>query len=71
MTAFLEGNNPNYVLEADNPRMANALDYIVGFRIVIDAWEGKYKISQDKRKEDPCVGKESHDYGRPKSRKGR
>ena len=59
MTAFLEGNNPNYVLEADNPRMANALDYIVGFRIVIDAWEGKYKISQDKRKEDRELAKKA------------
>ena len=59
MTAFLEGNNPNYALEADNPRMANALDYIVGFRIVIDAWEGKYKISQDKRKEDRALAKQA------------
>ncbi|MDB2701912.1 FMN-binding negative transcriptional regulator [Flavobacteriaceae bacterium] len=59
MTAFLEGDTPNYVLEADNPRMANALDYIVGFRIIIDAWEGKYKISQDKRKEDRALAKQA------------
>lgn len=52
MTAFLEGENPAYTLDADNPRMAAALDYIVGFHIEIVSWEGKYKISQDKRKDD-------------------
>ena len=52
MTAFLEGDQPNYILEPDNPRMESALDYIVGFRIIITSWEGKYKISQDKKKED-------------------
>ena len=52
MTAFLEGNQPNYTLEPDNPRMEAAVDYIVGFRIEITSWEGKYKISQDKKKED-------------------
>lgn len=52
MTAFLEGDQPNYILESDNPRMEAALDYIVGFRIEITSWEGKYKISQDKKKED-------------------
>ena len=59
MTAFLEGNNPAYVLDADNPRMAAALNYIVGFRIEIDHWEGKYKISQDKRKEDQLRAKKA------------
>ena len=52
MTAFLEGDQPNYILEPDNPRMETALDYIVGFRIEINSWEGKYKISKDKKKED-------------------
>lgn len=52
MTAFLEGDQSNYILEPDNPRMETALDYIVGFRIEITSWEGKYKISQDKKKED-------------------
>lgn len=52
MTAFLEGDQPNYILEPDNPKMETALDYIVGFRIEINSWEGKYKISQDKKKED-------------------
>ena len=52
MTAFLEGDQPKYSLESDNPRMEAALDYIVGFRIEINSWEGKCKISQDKKKED-------------------
>ena len=52
MTAFLEGDQPNYALDPNNPRMEAALDYIVGFRIEITSWEGKYKISQDKKKED-------------------
>ena len=59
MTAFLEGNNPAYVLDADNPRMAAALNYIVGFRIEIDHWEGKYKISQDKRRDDQLRAKKA------------
>ena len=52
MTAFLEGDNPITSLSQIIPRMEAALDYIVGFRIEITSWEGKYKISQDKKKED-------------------
>ena len=59
MTAFLEGDKPNYVLEANNPRMEGALNYIVGFRIIIESWEGKYKISQDKREKDRKLAKEA------------
>ena len=59
MTAFLEGENPAYTLESNNPRMAAALDYIVGFHIEIDSWEGKYKISQDKRKDDQLRAKKA------------
>lgn len=59
MTAFLEGENPAYTLESNNPRMAEALDYIVGFHIEIDSWEGKYKISQDKRKDDQLRAKKA------------
>ena len=59
MTAFLEGENPAYILESNNPRMAAALDYIVGFHIEIDSWEGKYKISQDKRKDDQLRAKKA------------
>ncbi|MGB2475400.1 MAG: FMN-binding negative transcriptional regulator [Flavobacteriaceae bacterium] len=59
MTAFLEGDQPRYSLDPDNPRMARALDYIVGFQIEIKAWEGKYKISQDKRKDDQKRAKQA------------
>ena len=59
MTAFLEGENLAYTLESNNPRMAAALDYIVGFHIEIDSWEGKYKISQDKRKDDQVRAKKA------------
>jgi transcriptional regulator len=59
MTAFLEGANPSYVLEENNPRMQAALDYIVGFHIEITSWEGKYKISQDKNKEDRSRAKQA------------
>lgn len=52
MTAFLERKDKKYRLDPENPRMLAALDYIVGFSITIDRWEGKYKISQDKRKDD-------------------
>ena len=52
MTAFLEGDAQNFTLEAENPRMAVALDYIVGFEIHVEKWEGKHKISQDKHERD-------------------
>lgn len=59
MTAFLEGEEGRYQLDENNPRMERALDYIVGFKIQIDSWEGKYKISQDKRKDDQERAKEA------------
>lgn len=59
MTTQLEGAEKKYRLEAENPRMLAALDYIVGFSITIDQWEGKYKISQDKRKTDQQRAKQA------------
>lgn len=59
MTTFLEGDQGNYTLEKDNPRMEKALPYIIGFEIEILSWEGKYKISQDKRKKDQAAAKEA------------
>lgn len=59
MTAFLEGEQAKYSLDANNPRMAKALPYIIGFQIEITAWEGKYKISQDKHKIDQAAAKEA------------
>ena len=41
MTAFLEGENPAYTLDADNPRMAAALDYIVVFTLKLNNGKGK------------------------------
>jgi len=52
MTEFLEQPDNKYVLEADNPRMEAALDYIKMFEITITDWEGKFKLSQDKKKSD-------------------
>ena len=52
MTEFLEHPHHKYVLEADNPRMERAIDYIKMFEITITEWEGKFKLSQDKKKSD-------------------
>ncbi|MGM5470518.1 hypothetical protein ACS386_09595 [Flavobacteriaceae bacterium LMO-SS05] len=52
MNAYLEYPKHNYVLEPDNPRMECALDYIKMFEITIDHWEGKFKLSQDKKPKD-------------------
>ena len=68
MTAFWK-ENPAYTLDADNPRMAAALDYIVGFHIEIEQWEGKYKISQDKRKDDQLRAKKAMQEAGPKTEK--
>jgi len=52
MTAFLEAPDHKYVLDTDNKRMEGALDYIKMFEISIDSWEGKFKLSQDKKPKD-------------------
>jgi transcriptional regulator len=52
MTDFLEAPEHKYVLEPDNKRMEGALDYIKMFEITIDSWEGKFKLSQDKKPRD-------------------
>lgn len=52
MTEFLEAPEHKYILEADNQSMLGALDYIEMFEITIDTWEGKFKLSQDKKPED-------------------
>lgn len=52
MTEFLEQPDHNYVLEPDNQRMLGNLDYIKMFEITINQWEGKFKLSQDKRPKD-------------------
>ena len=52
MTEFLEAPNHNYVLEPNNPRLDKNLDYIKMFEINITHWEGKFKLSQDKKPND-------------------
>lgn len=58
MTEFLEQPEHKYVLEADNPRMERALDYIKMFEITITDWEGKFKLSQDKKPKDTANARE-------------
>jgi len=52
MTEFLEQPDHKYILKPDSPRMEAALDYIKMFEITITQWEGKFKLSQDKKKTD-------------------
>nr|WP_321224986.1 FMN-binding negative transcriptional regulator [uncultured Psychroserpens sp.] len=52
MTEFLEAPDHKYVLEPDNPRLDRNLDYIEMFEIDITSWEGKFKLSQDKKPKD-------------------
>lgn len=52
MTEFLEAPDHKYVLEPDNKSMNSYLNYIEMFEISIDSWEGKFKLSQDKKPQD-------------------
>lgn len=52
MTEFLEAPDHKYVLEPDNPRLDRNLNYIEMFEIDITDWEGKFKLSQDKKPSD-------------------
>ncbi len=52
MTDFLEAPYHKYKLKMDNPRMHGLINYIKGFEIDITSWEGKFKLSQDKKKSD-------------------
>jgi len=52
MTSFLEQPNPKFVLEKENKAMDRAVHYIQAFTITITNWEGKFKLSQDKNKQD-------------------
>ena len=52
MTKYLEAPEHKFILEADNPRMDALADYIKMFEITITDWEGKFKLSQDKKKTD-------------------
>ena len=52
MTAFLEAPHHKYTLEPNNPRLDKNLNYIEMFEITITHWEGKFKLSQDKKPSD-------------------
>lgn len=58
MTEFLEAPDHKYVLEPDNPRLDNNLNYIEMFEIDITNWEGKFKLSQDKKPRDIQAARE-------------
>ncbi|WP_299277392.1 FMN-binding negative transcriptional regulator [uncultured Psychroserpens sp.] len=58
MTEFLEAPDYKYVLEPDNPRLDRNLDYIKMFEISITHWEGKFKLSQDKKPSDTTYARE-------------
>ena len=58
MTEFLEQPDHKYVLDANNPRMDANIDYIKMFEITITNWEGKFKLSQDKKKADTEAAKQ-------------
>ncbi|MDC0009350.1 FMN-binding negative transcriptional regulator [Winogradskyella sp.] len=52
MTELLEAPDHKYVLEPNNQRLDKNLDYIKMFEIEITNWEGKFKLSQDKKAKD-------------------
>ena len=58
MTEFLEAPHYKYVLEANNPRLDANLKYIEMFEISITNWEGKFKLSQDKKPSDIKAARE-------------
>jgi transcriptional regulator len=58
MTEFLEGTTPQYRLDPNNPRMQKNLEYIKMFKITIEHWEGKFKLSQDKKRSDRLAARE-------------
>jgi transcriptional regulator len=57
MTEFLEAPEHKYVLDLDNAKMTQFINYVVGFEIEIKNWEGKFKLSQDKNTEDMANAK--------------
>ena len=52
LTSLLEAPEHKYTLALDNPRMAQFINYVRGFEIDITHWEGKFKLSQDKKPSD-------------------
>lgn len=58
MTEFLEAPDHKYILEPQNPRLDRNLNYIEMFEIEITNWEGKFKLSQDKKPKDTEAARE-------------
>ncbi len=58
MTAFLETSAQPFVLDTESPRAQTLADYIVGIKLEITSWEGKFKLSQDKLAKDTKLAKE-------------
>ncbi|MDT0556897.1 FMN-binding negative transcriptional regulator [Patiriisocius hiemis] len=52
MTAFLEGQHPNFTLKMDDNRMDRLINYIQAFEVTPTHWEAKFKLSQDKNPAD-------------------
>lgn len=52
MTEFLEAPEHKYKLTITNDRMEQFISYVSGFEIEITKWEGKFKLSQDKKPQD-------------------
>lgn len=52
MTEFLEAPEQKYMLHPDNPDMEKYLPFVKGFEIKITTWEGKFKLSQNRNKQD-------------------
>jgi transcriptional regulator len=59
MTNFLETTANPYVLDTDHPRVRSLTNYIVGFRLEITNWEGKFKLSQNRNPKDRNLAKEA------------
>ncbi|PKP26301.1 MAG: transcriptional regulator [Bacteroidetes bacterium HGW-Bacteroidetes-2] len=57
MTSFLERKEKKYILNPDDKRMEAAIHFIQAFEIEITNWEGKFKLSQDKNKQDFEIAK--------------
>lgn len=58
MTEFLEAPDHNYILSPNNPRLEKKLNYIKMFEISITHWEGKFKLSLDKKSSDMVSARE-------------
>ena len=52
LTAYMERNDQPWELQPDNEVAQHLLPYIAAFRLEIESWEGKFKLSQDKPQEE-------------------